>query len=84
MKKSGPVQSRMEEGLKQMESVQDDMMKKMEKHVDQLITCDHYIIIIGDVITAHHNYHYQHTPQELHYYVQLKQMPNINDSVYNS
>ena len=39
----------MEEGLKQMENVQDDVMKKMEQHVDQLTTtgsstCDHIIM----------------------------------------
>ena len=35
--------------MKQMESVQNDVVKKMEQHVDQLTTtgstCDHYIII---------------------------------------
>ena len=72
--------------MKQMESVQDNVVKKMEQHVDQLTTtgstCDCYIII-SDVITAHHLLPLPtHTPRTT--LLQLKQIPNINDSLYSS
>ncbi|XP_065900534.1 uncharacterized protein [Dysidea avara] len=65
------LQSRVKEGLKQMENVQDDVMKKMEQHVDQLTTTAHHILPLPT-----------HTPRST--LLQLKQIPDINDSVYNS
>ena len=66
--------STVEEGRKQMSSVQDDVMKRMEQYVDQLTTGNNSDVIITSslmmslFIIQLIRYHYLHRPQELQLY----------------